>query len=241
MDYFLNHIIEIINLIAVLFFMFFSSYFKKKGENLATKEDIKDITDIIENTKNKYISGIEELKARFVIYSDSNSKIQENARNSLIIFFEDCLLLLSEKLRFNYGNFPADGGKSLFEYQKSTEELFTKIYADHYRILLYFFENVEIKAAAAKIAVQMTYVAEIFRKDFGKVKTALINEMNSKNKEIYENAVIETNEISKQFFSKIVPERDKFHTLFNDYLQTLNKHMGVNMDFINNILKNNSL
>lgn len=53
MEY-LKLIIEVILVILGFYLIFFKSYFKKKGENLATKEDIGFITKEIENIKNEF-------------------------------------------------------------------------------------------------------------------------------------------------------------------------------------------
>jgi hypothetical protein len=43
---------------------FFPAYFHKKGENLATKEDIADITDEVENVRSLYASQLQDLQHR---------------------------------------------------------------------------------------------------------------------------------------------------------------------------------
>lgn len=45
--------------------LYFSSYLKEKGKNLATKEDIQDITDKIESVKHEYAKQLEALKTDF--------------------------------------------------------------------------------------------------------------------------------------------------------------------------------
>ncbi|WEZ86480.1 hypothetical protein P3R38_13205 [Pseudomonas sp. NyZ480] len=53
-----------IGIIVTLFYKhFFPGYLKKKGENLATKEDISDITNKIESVKHEYASQLENAKA----------------------------------------------------------------------------------------------------------------------------------------------------------------------------------
>ncbi len=54
----------VIALLVALLGSFFSAYTKRKAENLATREDIKDITDKIEDVRTQYATLIEELKAR---------------------------------------------------------------------------------------------------------------------------------------------------------------------------------
>lgn len=58
-------IVILISLIILFFFgkYFFPSYLKKKGENLATKEDISEITTKIQEIKSNYASELEVLKS----------------------------------------------------------------------------------------------------------------------------------------------------------------------------------
>ena len=43
--------IEGLTLLALLWFMFLKSYFGEKGKNLATKEDVAEITSLVESVK----------------------------------------------------------------------------------------------------------------------------------------------------------------------------------------------
>ena len=56
-------ILSIINFLIFIGILFLSSYFKKKGENLATKEDISEITDKVENVKTSYATSLEKFKS----------------------------------------------------------------------------------------------------------------------------------------------------------------------------------
>lgn len=46
-------IVELMIFILLLYVAFVKSYFQEKGKNLATKEDISDITDLIESVKSR--------------------------------------------------------------------------------------------------------------------------------------------------------------------------------------------
>lgn len=50
-------------IVGLLLNNFLPEYFRKKGENLATKEDISDITSKIESVKHEYASQLENAKA----------------------------------------------------------------------------------------------------------------------------------------------------------------------------------
>ncbi|TNZ55704.1 hypothetical protein CGK45_22735 [Vibrio parahaemolyticus] len=66
-------VLQIVTLLGIgciiLFRKFLFSYSSEKGKNLATKEDIEDITRRVESTKNEYISDIERLKVELALLS----------------------------------------------------------------------------------------------------------------------------------------------------------------------------
>jgi len=70
-------IIEILLLFLALYLAFFKSYFQEKGKNIATKEDIGEITEEIESIKN----GIQ-------FYTQSKLTLKNEERNALIELHE---------------------------------------------------------------------------------------------------------------------------------------------------------
>ncbi len=70
-------ILEIILIIIGLYLAFFKSYFNEKGKNVATKEDISEITEMIETVKNQ-------------IYYNTQSKLslKSEERNALVNYYE---------------------------------------------------------------------------------------------------------------------------------------------------------
>lgn len=62
---------------------FLPSYFSKKGENLATKEDISEITDKIESVKHEYAGNLESAKAELSAKLNTHGFRYENEYNIL--------------------------------------------------------------------------------------------------------------------------------------------------------------
>jgi uncharacterized membrane-anchored protein YhcB (DUF1043 family) len=76
-------------LIGLFVGQFFPSYLRKKAENIATKEDVKNITDNIESVKNTYVKQIENFRSELSKHSDMISRkraIYSNLSRSLRIF-----------------------------------------------------------------------------------------------------------------------------------------------------------
>lgn len=63
MDDFLSYF-EVVTTIIILWFLlyYFPNYFKEKAKNLATKEDVEEITRMVEKTKLEYSSQLEQTK-----------------------------------------------------------------------------------------------------------------------------------------------------------------------------------
>lgn len=58
-------VISFFGLVALIFFpKYFSSYFSEKGKNLATKEDVEEITDKIEKIRSNYVYESELLEKK---------------------------------------------------------------------------------------------------------------------------------------------------------------------------------
>lgn len=62
---------------------FLPSYFSKKGENLATKEDISEITNKIESVKHEYANNLESVKAELSAKLNTHGLRYENEYNTL--------------------------------------------------------------------------------------------------------------------------------------------------------------
>jgi len=59
----MDYIIGILQGVIIVWMIILNSYAKKKGENLATKEDIEEITRKVESVKTEYMSQLEKLKS----------------------------------------------------------------------------------------------------------------------------------------------------------------------------------
>ena len=56
-------------------------YFKEKGKNLATKQDIKDITDSIKSVESKYNSSLESFKMELLNEHEFSKSLFEICNN----------------------------------------------------------------------------------------------------------------------------------------------------------------
>lgn len=204
------------------------SYMDQKGRNLAQKEDVQEITKKIEAVRSEHAAEIEKLKADLTLTIQNELLVQEQERDALLHFFEHCQTLLVDKLQINPGDFPIDGGKSLHEHGVSVRKLCVSIYTDYHRLFLYFSGTDKVLQKAAEVVGGVRMIQMVFKKHFGKVTTALVEEGHTllskgddaKAKEIIKNS----NEIVKAFWDDVNEGINVMSQAFGNYLEELNKY-----------------
>ena len=102
----------------IIFFLiikgYLFSYYSKKGENLATKEDVKEITKIVEDVKTKFTNKIEEFKRDLRV--EERFKIERllSERNAILDFGSELLTFIHYLTVYDNHEF-----KSEIEYVKA--------------------------------------------------------------------------------------------------------------------------
>jgi hypothetical protein len=87
---FIMQILILLSLVIISLFLkgHLPACMKKKGENLATKEDIGIITDKIESIRSIYLSELEKIKSTLKISVEQESRLNKNRHDSVMAFLE---------------------------------------------------------------------------------------------------------------------------------------------------------
>lgn len=75
--------IQILLLILSFYLVFFKSYVNEKGKNLATQEDIGDITQIVEQIRSDLANDTEKLKSELSLFNQNKFSIKAAERDAL--------------------------------------------------------------------------------------------------------------------------------------------------------------
>ncbi|RAU82100.1 hypothetical protein [Pontibacter arcticus] len=110
-----------INLITILvsLFIFYSlrsywpKYFETKGANQATKEDIGEITEIVENIKSDLLQQNEFLKAQLSFYNQHKINLKNAEREAILDFNRKISAWLFSIVRFTFTTYKLDNYKDL--------------------------------------------------------------------------------------------------------------------------------
>jgi hypothetical protein len=220
-------IITIITFILLLLFAkhYLPSYFIEKAKNLATKEDIGDITENIESVKTQYSIQLERIKSKISEIESKREEYLREQRACLLKFYDQSIELFYDKLSISFGDIPLDKGASLAEHQKSYYQLVSELLKSYQRIVIYFGNNEKVRIEAEKTLIQILETRKVMKKNFGKIKFSILDEENAilnNDKEKYGEMVKKSDEAVSIYWDAMSPIMDKLRICLQAYLTELN-------------------
>ena len=118
---------------------FGTAYLRQRGRNLATKQDVADITE-----------RVEAVKASVHVLRESRLTSLRQRHDALLAFYDVATGLAVDRLPRRFVDFQDDGGAGLGEHLDAIASLFDCAQVTFHRLLLYFPEgHVVVEAAGA--------------------------------------------------------------------------------------------
>ena len=204
----------------ILIKLYLSSYLKKKGENLATKEDVRFITSQVETIR----IGMEADSARSLEH-------EYKCNDQLVIYYDYITEFYYEFMLVNFGDFPPDDGKSLFDYQLKFGRKAVDILKQYQRLVIYLEANDTLLIEGRKASELALESETVMKSNFTQVKRALIAERKAYQTSdldmgSYYSAVEETDVVIKKFNQHMKPLKEDFLKVYKSYLSLLNSRLN---------------
>lgn len=215
-------VVIIVGILGFLLRGYFGTYVSEKGKNLATKEDIAQITAQIENVKAS-IQTLAQLKTDY----------EQQRRHWLLSFYDSSIEMLYEKFSVNFGDFPSDDGHSLFEFQQSFRRIVVSMMKEYQRIVLYFEHEDPLRVNAEKVLSAVLEADSVFKKQFGQIKITSLEEaaaFKSGDRQRIDEAVPKTNDANKVYWEQMHPIADSFRDALRQYLTFVNQFLRKDSD-----------
>lgn len=202
------------------------TYAAEKGKNLATKEDIGEITRIVEAVKSQGATELELLRGALSQTSGWRSSLAEKEREVIVDFFDDCVDLIIDKAKKNFGEMLGDPVSSLVTYQTNVQDLLTTIVKKYQRLLLYAQPNSQIVSAGARFVNASAAFRAAF-KNFGRLKIALLRETQSAGSAEYKDAVDATNDAAAAYDVAIRPSVSEMREALIEFTIATNAYFST--------------
>ena len=213
--------VELIVAVIVGFLVreYMPSYLRKKGENLATKEDIEEIT-----------KKIESVKATISFEKEREKQFLDTKQSLLMNFYDGVTVFYYEMLAVNFGDFPMDNGKSLFEYQSEFYKSVAELMKSYQRLVIFLPNDSSILKYATEISQSTIEARKVLKNRFGQAKIAFLKEeyahKNGKKNEI-EEAVEVANEENSKFWNDMRPHVEKLKVSYQQFIQEMNNYVQI--------------
>ena len=209
--------VVVVGILGFLLRGYFGSYVSEKGKNLATKEDITQITAQIENVKAS-IQTLAQLKTDY----------EQQRRHWLLSFYDSSIEMLYKKLSVNFGDFPSDDGRSLFEFQESFRVIVASMVKEYQRIVLYFEHKAPLRVYAEKVLNAVLEADSVFKRRFGQIRITSMEKVaafRSGDRQRIDEGVAKSNDANKVYWEQMDPIKETFRDALRQYLTFVNRFL----------------
>ncbi|GEA60377.1 hypothetical protein [Vibrio comitans] len=207
-------------LLGLLLKSYLPNYVKKKAENLATKEDIKNITE-----------KIESVKSQIDINTDAHKSYISERKAALLNFYDEISSFNYELRVVNFGDFPMDGGQSLYDYQANYRNAVAEILKSYQRLVIYLPNDSTLLEQAAVLSRQVIEFRVVLKDNFGSIKKASIREQQAhaniqiNGESPYIIAAHNADKINKDYWLLMKPLNKKYNESYHSYISSLNSFL----------------
>jgi hypothetical protein len=200
---------------------YFSKYVDKKAENLATKEDIGEITRRTEEARRSYTHEIERLRSDLEILREEITSVRTRGDDAVIDFFQKCNILLHDYFAFTLLDSLTIRG-NVDEYRHSLERLQIDIRLAQINLLAYFHGNEEIVERSRQLTLACNALRSVFYAYFPSVAIAYLEYRNANPEQIKSEALFEKlQKKSCEYDEAIKTPLKNLHSAFGEFYADL--------------------
>jgi hypothetical protein len=227
-------------ILLVLGFLYFTvknllpSYFNEKGKNLATKQDISQLTELVEAVKHTFTKETERLRANLQFLNNIHGGLVLEERNAIVDFNEKYFTWLNTLMDTGFGGIDDYDDLEIEKYRRLLAQQFNSFLNSHSRFDL-FIENTELVVAAHNLKIEtlkllgsqpQKHLLEIRRQnvELDYIKKTHVNNQAEKAKPLIDQRL----QLHKQYTSEMVdnykiiaPMASTFQQLCRDYMYDL--------------------
>ena len=210
------------------------SYFKEKGKNIATKEDIAEITTLVEKAKHGFTLETEKLKASLILMTNFQTGIIFEERNAIIELNEKYFRWLNYHIDIGLNGTNNDNNDELEKYNQKIQQSYNDFLMSEAKFSL-FVENKELHDELNEMKIETLnqfaentpiYIQNLIynNKLVEQLKTIPIEEQGKKHSELLDKRKEYMNNFGKgikEGYAIIAPINRNFQKLCRKYIYEL--------------------
>ncbi|WP_417392049.1 hypothetical protein [Gimesia sp.] len=225
-------IVSVITLITFCIIYMLSSYAKKKGENLATKEDVESVTKKIESVKLEYQKELKAFERSVINKLELESKHFDSSVNDLLKFYDETTELQVKYLcdAFLWIYLPSHNIEALVETHSHFRNSLLEAMKAFQRLPLYFENNSEIMSLAKDIYLTLVKFERILNDHFGEILTCAIDSTNEDINKTNDERVQDYLDANKAYSAATKPHLEKFAAAYGKFIWCVSEYLRPKFD-----------
>lgn len=205
--------------VLVLLILYFTvknllpSYFNEKGKNLATKEDISNLTELVEKVKYTFTKETEHLKSNLQFLKGIHGSLISEERNAVIDFNEKYFAWLNSLMDTGFSGIDQYDNSEIERFRQNLAQQYNLFLNSHSRFDL-FIENGELVASSHAVKIETLKLLGTLPQEY----LLQIKSINVESDFINHAPVLERSEKMKPLFSKRMELYKKYNDdIINNY------------------------
>ena len=213
-------IFEVLILILGLYLAFFKSYFQKKGENFATKEDIGDITKIVEEIKSSFSTDIELFKSNLQLLTNLQIGIASKELNAIIDYNVKYSNWLNTLIDTSIKNINSYDDLELDKYNALLSDHYANLSISQTMLSLFVTDKLIIEKANGLVISTLKLMPKPLTNYIYKLRLNNLNRIKHKNdNEKTLELITERTEVHKVFCNETVEAYKELRPIYNDFIE----------------------
>lgn len=212
--------------------LFLKSYLEKKGEGLATREDIEKLTTVVQSVQEAFAIRQKRFESEIDARRRRASDVDSQRLEAALGVFDQAIRISTELLTSSLGNLPVDDGQALAAHQADVDNAFLALRRWYHRLILFSPRGSVLGGLAEELVQSGFAIEKAHRSRFSRLKFALIAEMKASttgDNTSFRDAAAKTDVESQKYREDVDAEMIAFRKVFSKYIHGLNEEL-FNLD-----------
>lgn len=207
----------------------FKSFFSEKGKNLATKQDIGEITKKVEEVKVLYLKEIEELKSELQTSVHHKNKLTDLSIDTLLELYDTILKLTIVNLKKSYHELNINNiEEEIFNLHTETDKLFWNFHILYHKLIIYITNNEELLVSLIELMKKLNPAWDYYVLNRYKLSDKIIEDYKSLKHQSnfdYIKCIKLTKEFELKYENEFSPLYKKLNSALTNFAQELTEHL----------------
>lgn len=222
-------VVQVVSFLILGIGIYFKSYLTKKGENVATKEDVSNITHQIENVKHQFAIDLESNRVLLSKNLQKNNLFLDERTKRILELYDAIMMFRMKNIAFNpWDHLSDDWNQTFKELHEDTFKAYHDVNIKFHICSIFLKNHPELFQSTHRVVEEVGRLFRVYKTCYITVKLAFLKEVKAmetpEDGESIKSAVMASNTIGDLYDE----ERDlqKFNKAMENFIGELTEFFG---------------